>query len=159
MIRFEVRDTGIGIPAERVESLFQPFSQVDTSTTRHYGGTGLGLSIVRRLVTLMDGESGVDSTEGVGSSFWFTARFGISTRKSETRRFNPEPLRNRHVLVVDDNATNREVLSRQLTQLGMSSICVDNADAAIQSLEDSINGGRPVRSRGARLYDARPRRV
>jgi len=141
-IRCEVRDTGMGIPAGRVESLFQPFSQIDTSTTRHYGGTGLGLSIVRRLVTLMDGDSGVNSTEGVGSTFWFTARFGISIRKSETRRFNSETLRNRHVLVVDDNATNRKVLSLQLTQLGMSSICVDNADAAMQALEGSINGGR-----------------
>ena len=141
-IRCEVRDTGMGIPAGRIESLFQPFSQIDTSTTRHFGGTGLGLSIVRRLVALMDGESGANSTEGVGSIFWFTARFGISTRKSESRRFNLETLSNRHVLVVDDNATNRKVLSQQLTQLGMSSICVDNADAALQALEGSINGGR-----------------
>jgi signal transduction histidine kinase/ligand-binding sensor domain-containing protein/CheY-like chemotaxis protein/HPt (histidine-containing phosphotransfer) domain-containing protein len=141
-IRCDVRDTGMGIPAARIESLFQPFSQIDASTTRHYGGTGLGLSIVRRLVALMGGDSGVDSTEGVGSVFWFTARFGISSRKPEARRFNPEPLRNRHVLVVDDNATNREVLCRQLTLLGMSSICVDNAAAALQALEGSINGGR-----------------
>jgi ligand-binding sensor domain-containing protein/signal transduction histidine kinase/CheY-like chemotaxis protein/HPt (histidine-containing phosphotransfer) domain-containing protein len=142
MIRCEVRDTGMGIPAGRVESLFQPFSQIDTSTTRHYGGTGLGLSIVRRLVALMDGASGVESTEGVGSMFWFTARFGVSTRKSETRRFNAETLKERRVLVVDDNATNRKVLSQQLAQLGMSSICVDNADAALQALNDSIDGDR-----------------
>jgi signal transduction histidine kinase/ligand-binding sensor domain-containing protein/CheY-like chemotaxis protein/HPt (histidine-containing phosphotransfer) domain-containing protein len=141
-IRCEVRDTGMGIPAGRIESLFQPFSQIDTSTTRHYGGTGLGLSIVRRLVALMDGDSGVESTENVGSMFWFTARFGVSTRQSETRRFNAETLRHRHVLVVDDNATNRKVLSQQLAQLGMNSICVDNADAALRALEDSINGGR-----------------
>jgi signal transduction histidine kinase/ligand-binding sensor domain-containing protein/CheY-like chemotaxis protein/HPt (histidine-containing phosphotransfer) domain-containing protein len=141
-IRCEVRDTGMGIPAGRVESLFQPFSQIDTSTTRHYGGTGLGLSIVRRLVALMDGDSGVDSTEGVGSTFWFTARFGVSIRKSETRRFNSETLKGRHVLVVDDNATNRKVLSQQLMQLGMNSICVDNADAALQALEASVSGGR-----------------
>jgi signal transduction histidine kinase/ligand-binding sensor domain-containing protein/CheY-like chemotaxis protein/HPt (histidine-containing phosphotransfer) domain-containing protein len=142
IIRCEVRDTGIGIPAGRVESLFQPFSQIDTSTTRHYGGTGLGLSIVRQLVALMDGGSGAESTEGVGSMFWFTARFGISTRKFESRRFNHEKLKHGHVLVVDDNATNRKVLSQQLTQLGMNSICVDSADAAMQALEDSINGGR-----------------
>jgi two-component system sensor histidine kinase/response regulator len=143
IIRCEVRDTGIGIPAGRVESLFQPFSQIDTSTTRHYGGTGLGLSIVRRLVALMDGDSGADSTEGVGSMFWFTARFGISTRKLESRRFNYETLKHGHVLVVDDNATNRKVLSQQLMQLGMSSVCVENADAAMQALKDSTNGGRP----------------
>jgi signal transduction histidine kinase/ligand-binding sensor domain-containing protein/DNA-binding response OmpR family regulator len=142
IIRCEVRDTGIGIPAGRVESLFQPFSQIDTSTTRHYGGTGLGLSIVRRLVALMDGDSGADSTEGVGSMFWFTARFGISTRKLESRRFNYETLKQGHVLVVDDNATNRKVLSQQLMQLGMSSVCVENADAAMQALKDSANGGR-----------------
>jgi len=142
IIRCEVRDTGMGIPAGRVESLFQPFSQIDSSTTRHYGGTGLGLSIVRRLVALMDGDSGAESTEGAGSMFWFTARFGISTRKSETRRFNSETLKHRNVLVVDDNATNRKVLSQQLIQLGMNAICVDSADAAMQALEGSINGGR-----------------
>jgi len=142
IIRCEVRDTGIGIPAGRVESLFLPFSQFDSSTTRHYGGTGLGLSIVRRLVALMDGDSGAESTEGVGSLFWFTARFGISTRKFESRRFNHETLKHRHVLVVDDNATNRKVLSQQLMQLGMTSVCVENADAAMQILEDSTNGGR-----------------
>src|SRR6202035_5158716 len=121
-IRCDVRDTGIELPAEPLDSLFQPFSQIDTSTTRHYGGTGLGLSIVRRLVALMDGESGAESTEDVGSKFWFTARFGTSTRKFESHRFNHEALKHGHVLVVDDNATNRKVLSQQLMQLGMSSI-------------------------------------
>jgi signal transduction histidine kinase/CheY-like chemotaxis protein/HPt (histidine-containing phosphotransfer) domain-containing protein len=137
-IRCEVRDTGIGIPAGRAESLFQPFSQIDASTTRHYGGTGLGLSIMKRLVELMGGEAGVDSTEGVGSVFWFTASFGASAQRSEIRRFNAEILKDRRVLIVDDNATNRKVLSRQLTQLGMNSVCVDGADAALQALQSTV---------------------
>jgi ligand-binding sensor domain-containing protein/signal transduction histidine kinase/DNA-binding response OmpR family regulator len=139
IIRCEVRDTGMGIPAAGIESLFQPFSQVDVSTTRHHGGTGLGLSIVRRLAELMDGDSGVESTEGVGSTFWFTARFGMSTHKAQTRRFSFESLQNRRALVVDDNATNRKVLKQQLTQLGMNATCVDDAGAALKALEDGVN--------------------
>ncbi len=139
-IRCEVRDTGIGIPAQCTESLFQPFSQIDTSTTRHYGGTGLGLSIVRRLVEMMGGEVGVDSTEGVGSVFWFTAKFGVSACKSEAHSLNAALLENRRVLIVDDNAANREVLSRQLTQLGMKPTCVDSAEAALQALQAALDG-------------------
>jgi signal transduction histidine kinase/ligand-binding sensor domain-containing protein/CheY-like chemotaxis protein/HPt (histidine-containing phosphotransfer) domain-containing protein len=142
-VRCEVRDTGIGIPAERIESLFQPFSQIDASTTRHYGGTGLGLSIVSRLVALMDGEVGVNSTEGSGSVFWFTARLGTSARRSEVRRYDTAVLENRRALIVDDNATNRKVLSRQLTQLGMSPACVEHADSALQALEAGVDEGPP----------------
>ena len=133
-IRCEVRDTGIGIPAERLVSLFQPFSQIDTSTTRHYGGTGLGLSIVRRLVALMDGETGVESTVNAGSSFWFTARLANSAGRPEIRSYDTETLKGRRALIVDDNATNRKVLSLQLTQLGMNPTCVDGAEAALRAL-------------------------
>ncbi len=142
-IRCEVCDTGIGIPQERVESLFQPFQQLDTSTTRHYGGTGLGLSIVRRLVALMDGEVGVQSSEGCGSVFWFTARFGASAHGREPRRANAEILENRQVLVVDDNDTNRKVLRHQLRQLGMIPTCVNSAEAALKSLEATLRGEPP----------------
>ena len=141
VIRCEVRDTGMGISGAGIESLFQPFSQVDVSTTRHHGGTGLGLSIVRRLAQLMGGDSGVESTEGVGSTFWFTARFGVSTHKSEPRRFNFETLKNRRALIVDDNATNRKVLNQQLTQLGMYPTCVENAGAALKALEGGVESG------------------
>jgi signal transduction histidine kinase/ligand-binding sensor domain-containing protein/DNA-binding response OmpR family regulator len=137
-IRCSVRDTGMGIPAERIESLFQPFSQIDASTTRHYGGTGLGLSIVSRLVTLMHGETGVESKFGAGSTFWFTARYGACGRKSDVQRLNVKILENKRVLIVDDNATNRKVLSQQLSQLGMISTSVDSADAAMQVLQDTV---------------------
>src|SRR5580704_660926 len=134
-VRCEVRDTGIGIPPERLDSLFQPFSQLDASTTRHFGGTGLGLSIVRRLVELMGGESGVTSTDGEGSVFWFSARFWISSKKEEAVEVDARVLSNRRVLVLDDNATNRKVLSQQLTYLGMRPVCVDGAGAALDALE------------------------
>jgi signal transduction histidine kinase/DNA-binding response OmpR family regulator len=141
-VRCEVRDTGIGIPQERADSLFQPFLQLDASTTRHYGGTGLGLSIVRRLVELMGGESGVTSTPGEGSVFWFSARFGISAKKEEAPDIDARILSNRRVLVVDDNATNRKVLSHQLTHLGMRPVCVDGAAAAFDMLEAEPDGSQ-----------------
>jgi signal transduction histidine kinase/ligand-binding sensor domain-containing protein/DNA-binding response OmpR family regulator len=139
-IRGEVRDTGIGIPEGHIDSLFQPFSQVDASTTRHFGGTGLGLSIVSRLVDLMQGETGVTSRESEGSTFWFTARFGASLHRSESTGFDASLLAGKRVLVVDDNATNRKVLDRQLQHLGMSPHCVDSADAAMDALRNSSPG-------------------
>jgi ligand-binding sensor domain-containing protein/signal transduction histidine kinase/CheY-like chemotaxis protein/HPt (histidine-containing phosphotransfer) domain-containing protein len=142
-IRCEVRDTGIGIPADRVESLFEPFSQIDASTTRHYGGTGLGLSIVRRLIALMNGEVGAESIVGTGSMFWFTAQFAVATDKHENRRDGAEILGKRLALIVDDNAKNGKVLSVQLAQLGMASACVDGADAAIRAMESAVGESAP----------------
>ena len=139
----EVRDTGIGIPKARMDQLFMPFSQIDASTTRHYGGTGLGLSIVRRLVDLMGGQAGADSDEGHGSVFWFTAKFGVSKSVAPVSALKTEALHNRKVLIVDDNATNRDILNRQLSQLGMLPVCADSAAAALGSMADAAQTSQP----------------
>ncbi len=117
MLRFSVRDTGIGIPADKHELLFQKFTQVDASTTRQYGGTGLGLAISKQLAELMGGEIGVESEEGHGSEFWFTARLAKQAER-ERNLAPPAEIRGVHVLVVDDNATNREVLTCPAPGLG-----------------------------------------
>ncbi len=109
-VKFSVSDTGIGLTEEQAGKLFQSFTQADTSTTRKYGGTGLGLTISKRLVEMMDGEIWADSEPGQGSTFSFTATFGIG-REEVKKRFAPSPdLRGMKVLVVDDNPTSREIL-------------------------------------------------
>ena len=142
LIRCEVRDTGLGIPKERQDALFKPFSQVDASTTRKFGGTGLGLSIVKRLAELMGGNAGLDSTEGVGSTFWFTARVGVAERK-HLDQAQHDLLRGLRVLVVDDNATNRKVLTGQLEACGIKPVCVSTAQDALQELVDATVSDQP----------------
>ena len=114
-----VRDTGIGIPADRVDRLFRSFSQVDASTTRVYGGTGLGLAISRRIAEAMGGTLTVDSTPGQGSVFALTVRLPQGEQPVDALATPPAELPGRRALVVDDNATNREILRRQLTAWGM----------------------------------------
>jgi len=127
-----------------VKSLFAPFMQVDASTTRRFGGTGLGLSIVRRLVELMHGDTGVESTEGVGSRFWFTARLQpASAEGPKYRRVAPSELKGRRVLVVDDNATNRKLLSIQLEQFGMRPMLSSSAAEALARMEQATKEGEP----------------
>jgi two-component system sensor histidine kinase/response regulator len=141
-VRCEVRDTGIGIPADRLGSLFAPFMQVDTSTTRRFGGTGLGLSIVRRLVELMGGETGVESTEGVGSLFWFTAHFAPTVSSLQKLQSVPASIKGQRVLVVDDNATNRKVLMGQLLLCGVEPVSASSADEALALMRQAAAAGR-----------------
>ncbi|SFK43406.1 PAS domain S-box-containing protein [Desulfomicrobium apsheronum] len=115
---FSVRDTGIGIPGDKLDRLFQSFSQVDASVTRRFGGTGLGLAISRQLAELMGGEVGVQSTEGRGSTFWFTARLETAADQENLMPIAAE-LQDLRVLVVDDNATNREILLDRFMSWGM----------------------------------------
>lgn len=118
-LEFRVSDTGIGIPPERVGALFHAFTQVDASTTRKYGGTGLGLAICKRLVELMGGQMGVESTLGQGSSFWFTLKAPQADLPPMLGAVDATVLQGRQALVVDDHETNIRVLTRQLEMWGM----------------------------------------
>ncbi len=129
LVRFEVRDTGMGIAPETLKTLFQPFVQADSSTTRHFGGTGLGLSIVRRLVEMMGGEVGVRSAVGMGSTFWFILPMQPQAVVEPEKREAPERTKSR-LLVVDDNETNRRVLSSQLSRQAYAvSTCASGKEA------------------------------
>ena len=138
-LHFEVTDTGIGVPREKIHNIFESFTQGDASTTRKYGGTGLGLAICKKLVELMGGEIGVSSQQDKGSTFWFTLQL------SKQRDHAPEKIKPRlnlqglRVLIVEGNATNRTVLNHYLTALGTTSQAVENAPAALEALHSATD--------------------
>ena len=142
-IRFEVKDTGIGIPEKVCERLFQKFSQADSSVTRRYGGTGLGLAICKQLVELMGGEIGVSSRVGAGSTFWFQLRLSRSTMQLPDMNNLPTSLKGLRVLVVDDVQMNLDILGRQLGVLGITATTVDDGFAAMAELERGWHRGKP----------------
>ncbi|MFZ0483710.1 MAG: ATP-binding protein, partial [Desulfobacterales bacterium] len=142
-IRFEIIDTGIGIPHDRMEKLFKPFSQLDSSSTREFSGTGLGLTISKQLSEMMGGRIGVESQEGKGSKFWFTAVFEKQPEPSRKREILPGDIRDKYILIVDDNATNRHVLREQLKSWGCRFDEASGGEEALRKMRQESDDHRP----------------
>ena len=142
-LKFSVQDTGIGMTAEQAAKLFQPFSQADSSTTRKYGGTGLGLTISKRLAEMMGGEIWVESEPGRGSTFSFTANFGLGKEKAKKQYKPASELRGMKVLVVDDNATSRDILQEMLESFTFEVTVAASGPEGITELE-SAKEDRPI---------------
>ncbi len=144
-VRFEVTDTGIGIPADKVKKLFQAFMQADASTTRRFGGTGLGLSISKLLAEMMGGRIGVESKEGAGSTFWFTVVFEKQPVVSKQDLEEHADITGVRILSVDDNATNRRLLSVLLDSWGCRNSEAPDAKTALETLHAATAEGDPFR--------------
>ncbi len=145
-LHFAVTDTGIGIPADKMEAIFAPFEQADGTTTRKYGGTGLGLTISARLVAMMGGRVWVESEVGKGSTFHFTAEFGTAEGPAASRpSADPAAVRGLPALVIDDNATNRRILEATLRGWGMRPTCADGGKAGLAELRRAASAGDPYR--------------
>ncbi|HQF56449.1 MAG TPA: response regulator [Fibrobacteria bacterium] len=143
-LRFSVKDTGIGIPPEKISILFNKFTQVDASTTRQFGGTGLGLAISKQLCEMMDGTIGIASEEGKGSEFWFTARFSKQESSAVPGLALPS-VQGARILVVDDNQTCREVVGAQIQAWGGRVESAAGGEEAIASLVRASESGDPFR--------------
>ena len=137
-VRFSVKDTGIGIPEDKQTTIFESFAQADGSTTREYGGTGLGTTISKQLAELMGGEIGVESEEGKGSTFWFTAVFGKETGREVVLSKEDVDLSNLKVLVVDDNETNRFILAEYLRFWGCMPVAAEDGFEALDMLREAV---------------------
>ncbi|MDY6987910.1 MAG: response regulator [Thermodesulfobacteriota bacterium] len=140
-LRVTISDTGIGIPPDRMDRLFKSFSQVDASHTRKHGGTGLGLAISRQLVEMMGGEIGVESAEGKGSTFWFTVVLENRPKGQGAAVVVPEDIRGKRILVVDDNATNRQVLTEQLRSWDCQTGAASNGPEALEVMRQARADG------------------
>ncbi|MDQ3640423.1 MAG: response regulator, partial [Actinomycetota bacterium] len=144
LVRFEVSDTGDGIAPDKLQMIFQPFVQADTSTSRKYGGTGLGLAISGQLVALMGGDCGVTSTFGAGSEFWFTVRVNADAGQRRHDRLSLDAdLAGVSVLIVDDSATQRNLLSGLLAGWGMSVTTAASGTEALVAMRAGVTEGRP----------------
>ncbi|MEE8398537.1 MAG: response regulator, partial [Desulfobacterales bacterium] len=143
-VRFSIRDTGIGIPADKQTELFNQFTQVDASTTRKYGGTGLGLAISKQLTEAMGGQIGVSAKQGRGATFWFTARF-LKQAEQKRDRIPPADIRGVRILVVDDNRINREILRVRLTDWGMRPDEAIDGETGLRCLQDAVREDDPYR--------------
>ena len=141
LVRLEVTDTGIGVKPADHGTLFEAFSQADASTTRRFGGTGLGLAISKQLVELMGGEIGVESEPGKGSRFWFTARLKKARESGPIATTTRATLAGLRVLVVDDNATNREILEQNLLLWGMRPASAESGPEALEMLREAADRG------------------
>ena len=143
--RFEVSDSGIGMSQDQVKKLFQPFTQADISTTRRFGGTGLGLAISHSLVAMMGGKIGVESTEGKGSTFWFTVEMEVLPDTGAVRPASAPNLHGVRVLVVDDNDTARAIFTETLKTSGLDVTAVEGGRAALSKLKRAAGtkGGHP----------------
>ncbi len=144
VIKFTVADTGIGIPQDKQLSIFSPFTQADSSTTRKYGGTGLGLTISARIVGMMGGRIWLDSEVGRGTQFHFTARLKVGSNGAEADVPAPlETLNGLRILIVDDNKTNRQILQGLLTRWGAHPTCTESADHALSDLDSARKAQEP----------------
>ena len=143
LLHFTVHDTGIGIPRDKQSRLFQPFTQVDASTTREFGGTGLGLAICSNLVQMMGGRIWIDSQAGRGTRFHFVVRFPVAESSETPQPAGIEQLQGLRVLIVDDNATNRRILLEQLAGWGADPVSVDGPEEAFSVLSEADRSGSP----------------
>jgi len=142
-IRFEIIDTGMGIPHDRMEKLFKPFSQLDSSSTREFSGTGLGLTISKQLSEMMGGRIGVETQANKGSKFWFTAVFEKQPERSRKSEILPGDIRNKYILIVDDNSTNRHVLREQLKSWGCRFNEASSGEEALRKMRRGFDNNRP----------------